>query len=522
MVKSDSTSINSCLVRKLTALLLIVAVILSVCSCRKSDSDFDGKRFGKTRQITVLVEKWEPFDADVNESAVARFIHDSVLKDCNIDVRFLPSDKYYRLDRGIGADINVDQNWSIINTYYKQNGVMNIAPLLGQYGSFLTDLTSFYGDDLYYCSSSPSEVWYLAPRDFTPDAQVTFVRSDWLNKLGLDAPSDIDELHNVLVAFRDNAELLLGSDSANLIPFFIDSEPNISAKPLFDSYLDASISPEEYYYHGHCRVTQPGYVNGLKTLNHWYLEGLLPSDFENIRPFTKESYEPIENGYVGAFCAPCDYLYIGGENSHISVLRKNCGEDADYVAVNTFKNAEGEYTCWNEDYLTKTRDYVYLPSTCSDPLACLVYLNWLCDKDNIAAVRDVSLSNTDPNDPYTFEKYLITCKDLCSDCFVEAYPDAEAARQVAMDVKNIHMGSVCIGFTSDFFKHVNADRPISELYPSSTRIYVSSVIRADEGEFDVINTELYEEYCSCGADSMLYLHNKEWNKIIVEGDMHPW
>ena len=41
MVKSDSTSINSYLVRKLTALLLIVAVILSVCSCRKSDSDFD-------------------------------------------------------------------------------------------------------------------------------------------------------------------------------------------------------------------------------------------------------------------------------------------------------------------------------------------------------------------------------------------------------------------------------------------------------------------------------------------------
>ncbi|MER2139534.1 MAG: hypothetical protein ABS965_05370, partial [Succiniclasticum sp.] len=47
----------------------------------------------------------------------------------------------------------------------------------------------------------------------------TFIRKDWLDKLGLALPTNEDEFYNCLVAFRDNAELLLGEDADKMVPF---------------------------------------------------------------------------------------------------------------------------------------------------------------------------------------------------------------------------------------------------------------------------------------------------------------
>ena len=107
---------------------------------------------------------------------------------------------------------------------------------------------------MYSCTSDPSEVWYLSQRDFEPEARVTFIRKDWLDKLGLEVPSNKNELYECLVAFRDNADMLLGEESSGIIPFFIDGEPNISAKPLFDSFLDTSIDDQFYYMNGYTRT----------------------------------------------------------------------------------------------------------------------------------------------------------------------------------------------------------------------------------------------------------------------------
>ena len=99
------------------------------------------------------------------------------------------------------------------------------------------------------------------------------------------------------------------------------------------------------------------------------------------------TYESIEKGYVGAFCSQFDYLYANGENSHINALHKNCGNNADYIAVNTFPDRYGRYVAWQEDCLWEDELKIYLPSTCSDPLACLVYLNWISNSGNIGKLQ---------------------------------------------------------------------------------------------------------------------------------------
>ena len=442
-------------IRKIVSVIVAVQIVLSLSSCAKDNSGFDGTRFSDTRHITVLVDYFtgKQTEKNVNTCQAARFVHDAVLRDCNIEVTFIESSKY-TLQYGVTADVSYS----------------------GDYDSF--------------------------------------IRSDWLEKLGLDVPQTKDELYSCLTAFRDNADILLGDESGQIIPFFIDNEPNVSAKPLFDSYLDTDISDKDFYVNGYCRVTQNGYREGLETLNRWYREDLLPDDFENIRPLTKESYEPIEKGYVGAFCAKCDYLYANGSNSHISALKDNIGEEAGYIAVNCFENSKGEYTSWQEDYLNEGGTKIFLPSTCKDPLASMVYLNWISDPDNISAIRDLDI-----NDEFSSDRYLLTYKGYN---FSGQYPEAEQARQTADEVNFIQRNNKCIRYKPYYFKFVKGDIDYSSIYPDSTRDFVCKVIGYEGSSFDEYFTKEFDEYGTKGSYVIYYIRNEQWEKVMVKGDMSPW
>lgn len=505
---------------RLTAVILALSSVCSLCflsSCAGDNAGFDGKRFSRTRKISVLTDFLTEYASEnsVDTSAAAVYIHDRVLSECNIDVRFVES---YKLDfhNGIAADISFTENYNELVSYYRMGAVINLSPYLDEYSDALTDLTGLLGEeDIYYCNSDPGEVWYLKPKS-DPCSRVTFIRSDWLEKLGLDEPSDINELHECLLAFRDNADLLLGSDASEMIPFLVDSEPDISAKPLFDSYLDTSVSDRDYFSHGYCRIGQDGYDDGLRILNEWYLEGLLPDGFMNISPSSKESYEPVENGYVGAFCAGYDYLYANGENSHLAALHSKCGEYTGYTAVNTFKDRYGNYVSWHEERLHEDGPVVFLPSTCSDPLACLVYLNWISDSENIGSIKNISCG-----DQYTPERYLLTLgnTDLNENIYDAA--SCETSRLKATDVSIIRRGSPCVSYGPEIFQYIRSEADLSQVYPGSARELMVSVITAGDGNFDSAYKEAYENYLSKGAGIINTARDEEWEKVMVQGIREP-
>ncbi len=514
-----------CICTKLNRLIssvIMCSMVMSVCSCSKNEGDFDGTRFASTRKISVLVDSVDAFDSGltVDSSGTARLIHDSVLRDCNIDVSFVESDKL-DIRYGICADISFSNDVSILNTYYRMNSIINIAPYLENNKSSLSDLIELLGDEnIYSCTDDPSEIWYLSERNYDSDARVTFIRSDWLKKLSLEEPTTREELYKCLVAFKDNSELLLGDDASEMIPFFIDNDPGISAKPLFDSCLDTSIDDMGFYENGYCRVTQEGYKDGLEILNEWYLQGLLPGDYQSIRPNTKESYEPIENGYVGAFCAKYDYLYVNGDNSHINVLHNNCGDNADYIAVNTFENCYGEYTSWEEEYLFEGGNKIFIPSTCSDPLACLVYLNWISNADNIKAILNAN-SGDNNIDPFTGDRYLLTCTGVNHIADMVDGSPVEQAKQTASEVQYIQRGNKCVRYNTSVFVYINTEIDIENTYPDSTKNFICKVIGSADGDFERVYNEQYEEYLTYGAYWIVGIRAGEWDKVMVRGAMIP-
>lgn len=521
MFKDYKVCISKLSKRYITALILL-SLVFSLCSCSKGDSDFDGVRFAKTRQITVLVDSFTDPETDftVDTSPVARYIHDSVLDECNIDVKFIDSNMYV-IQRGNMADISFSDNYNELNTYYRMNSIINISPYLENYSYALTDLINLLGEEnIYSCTDDASEVWYLSEQNYEPNSRVTFIRKDWLDKLGLREPSTREEFYNCLVAFRDNADLLLGEDASKMIPFFIDNEPETSAKPFFDSFLDTSIDDQSFYENGFCRVTQEGYENGLRVLNSWYLEGLLPKDFQTIYPNSKESYEPIEYGYVGSFCSRYDYLYAHGENSHIKAFNENCGVEADYIAVNTFENNNGAYTSWQEDYLNESGEKIFIPSTCNEPLACLVYLNWISNSDNIEALLNIDKDNSS-NNPFMSDRYLLTCKGLTNSKNLFDMDKAEKARMTALDVVNVQRGNKCVRYNESVFMYITTEIDIVSLFPNSTGQFVCSAISAESGQFDSLYSSKYDEFLECGTNWIIALRTNEWTKVKVQGVLKP-
>ena len=505
--------------KRITAVILLISLAFSFASCKADGSDFDGKRFSRTRHITVAVDHAA---TDPDDLLVEKFIHDEVLRSCNVDVKFIES---HDSDIGVGtnADISTSENFNMFIAYARMNSVVNLAPYLDEYSDSLSDLTKFLGEEnISRYNTGTDVVWYLNKKEFEPVARVTFIRRDWLDKLGLEVPSSRDELHDCLIAFRDNAELLLGEDASSMIPFLIDNDPSISAKPLFDSCYDTDIGDREFYAHGFNRATQEGYETGLKILNDWYLEGLIPDDFDSIRPLSKESYEPIENGYVGAFCAEYDYLYMNGDNSHIKALRENCGEDVSYIAVNTFENRYGEYTSWQDGYFEGSDPLVYIPSTCSDPLACLVYLNWISNSDNMENVLSLSRENSRLTEQYICDRYLITFHGLYINDEIYDDPDALQARDTALEVTLVKRDSLCVRYGPYSFRYVDSDVDFAAIYPDSTRQFACGSISAPEGRFDEVYEEQFDEFVYKGAYLIYRIRDNEWEKVMINGDLSPW
>ena len=505
--------------RRTVSLSLVFALICLFCSCFKANNDFNGTRFSTTHHISVSVEALNGTSSE-EMHIIANRIHDNVLKDCNIDITFIDSSETSLYSR-MTPDISFSYDANQITTYYKMNSVMNLAPYLKEHSSIISKLTEYLGEtNIYSSTSDPSEVWYLAVRNNDVGTRVTFIRKDWLDLLGLNTPSDIEELHTCLVAFKDNAQKLLGDNDDNMIPFFIDNDPSVSAKPLFDSQYDTSINDKEFFIHGYNRATQDGFKEGLNTLNKWYIEGLLPENFDKIRPLTKESYEPIENGYVGAFCAKYDYLYINGKNSHIEALKSKCGEKAEYIAVNCFKNSQGEYTFWQEDYLESKNKQIYFPSTCKDPLACLIYLNWLSDSVNIKDIQDLLPENTENN--MLLDRYLLVSTGSNKEIDKRFQSSADKALNTALHVKTIQKGFKCFRYGSKHLKYVKSTIDYESVYTKSTGEFACKTIRSESGAFETNYKDSYDAYLKNGAYYIQEFRENEWKKVYEEHNMRPW
>ncbi len=131
----------------------------------------------------------------------------------------------------------------------------------------LRQAISSYDGNMYY-------IPYLPDGKF---GRAYFIRQDWLDTLGLETPENVDELYDVLVAFRDQDPN--GNGLKDEIPLFERQwEEVIRFVTLWDGRSSGSDTYHDFMVQDgevlHPYATE-GYREGIKNLAQWYEEGLI-------------------------------------------------------------------------------------------------------------------------------------------------------------------------------------------------------------------------------------------------------
>ena len=511
----------------------------------------DGK-FADTRKITVeIYDRGNDGGSDPENNMYTEYIKKGMLEEHNVEVTFKKVPRWTEVDdinnllaAGEAPDICVTYSYPTVLTYAQMGGVIDLSEMIETYKADLPNLWGWLGDTNMLWDKDPKtgEVWALEGKRAEQQRIVTFVRQDWLDKLGLAAPTTTQEFEDMLVAFKDNADTLLGKDASKLVPFSTSYDIGWRASNLITSFMDPKITDKEYYINGFDdrAVTQASTKEAVKLLNKWYNDGLMWKDFALYGSGDTTEDDMIKAGYVGAFQHNWDYVFRNGEDSINSNLQRNVGPDAKFVPVDCFQNADGKYAKWL--YSSAGDRKLFFPTTNTEPLASLLYLDFISKPETIKylqageegvthevlesgaiqiiAAEGDAIQNSGKNIDYT-----ITCNgtyfgdqklaDL-SIAYGYAGQDPElvsAADKISkadgLEPKNVNVGVI------------EAEAGVGDtLSAKRDQVYDQAVV-ASTADFDAVWEAGIADYLSAGGQAIIDERTAKWAEYFGDADMLP-
>jgi len=376
--------------KRILAILLTLALVASLGITSVFAEDFADGKFTTTQHLTVEVyNRYNDGGTDPTNSVYAQYIKDGMLEKYNIEVEFVSVGRWSEVDdignllaAGQAPDVCVTYSYPTILTYADMGGIVDLSAPLEQYKEELGNLWTLLEDYNIYYDQDPDNgtLWCVEARLLNNARINTFIREDWLNKLGLAIPTTEEEFYNCLVAFRDNAETLLGSDADKMIPFLTTTDIGWMCNQVINAHVAHDISDETAYVYGYDsrQILYPGAKEGIRVLNKWYNEGLMWKDF--ALNDSDQADNLIKSGWVGAFGHNYDYPYRNGEDSLQANIQRAMGEDAAFVAIEPFTDDSGVARKFLSDRVDRK---CFLPSTCSNVHAALLYLDFISDPEVI-------------------------------------------------------------------------------------------------------------------------------------------
>jgi putative aldouronate transport system substrate-binding protein len=371
------------------ALLGALAMLLPACQGKQ------GKPKDREGPVAIRVEIFDR-GTDGGKTNPANnkwteWIKAKVLEEENIAVTFVPVSRWNE-ETAIVAQMAAQDAPDICYTYSMDNvrnwglqgGVYDLAPYVAEY---LPDMLELMGEDpqipgqnlLWHSKDAETGALYGISNKFMYTASHnTFIRQDWLDKLGLPLPETTEQFYDTMVAFKNNADAL-GVSKNRIVPFLITTDVRWQTYNLFLSFMKPGLSSVEKLVNivAERQLLVPGVKDAYRFLNRMYNDGLMDRDF----PLYNDDQMPsnlMKSGVVGAFQHNWDQPYR--QNLQIQTdLQKNI-PGAKFVPVDPFTNAEG---------ITPKRAspvsggmIFFIPTTCKQPEAALRYANWLCRYEN--------------------------------------------------------------------------------------------------------------------------------------------
>ena len=388
--------------KKILALVLALALIatLGITSAFGADEGFVDGKFTETRHITVeIYNRNNDGGSDPTNNVWTEYLKKGMLEKYNVEVEYVSVGRWTETDDIAqlladkqAPDISYTYGYNTIISYANMKdengnpGVIDLAPYLEEYKDYTKNIVSLLGNEenLYYDKDPETgAVWMIEGVRADTSRITTFIRKDWLDTLGLALPTTEEEFHNALVAFRDNADKLLGADADKMIPYTTSTDIGWRNDLMSVSKVPEDVTDETLFVYGYDdrHLLYPGYKEGIRVLNKWYNEGLVWKDFGLYNDSTQED-DNMKAGYVGAFMHNWDYPFRNGEDCINLNLQRNVGENAMFVPIDCFKNDAGITRKFMGTAVGSDRK-IFLPSTNKEPLASLLYIDFISSPEVI-------------------------------------------------------------------------------------------------------------------------------------------
>lgn len=231
----------------------------------------------------------------------------------------------------------------------------------------------------------PDYTWYVNPKDGKrygisqrtsehKTNEIPIVRKDWMDKVGITkVPESFKELKEMLVAFRDNSELLVGK-GRKVIPYctFIGPQRRIETglfHILSSSYgfgRSWNVVNKDVVYH----VNMPGYKETLASLRELYQEGLLDAEYSLIN--RQQQLDKCNSGIVGVADWTIDQMETSAQ---FYMAYKQANPELEIVPMFAFPDASGNrYVTGAAAHMNKTIIF----SNSDKQVECVKYLDWCC------------------------------------------------------------------------------------------------------------------------------------------------
>lgn len=195
------------------------------------------------------------------------------------------------------------------------------------------------------------------------------IRKDWLDELGLDIPETYDELHDVLVAFKEKK----GADAPLLLNYAATGINNglVEGYGIFGLVADAAMS--EPYYQVDDTVMygpiQPEFKEYLTMVHDWYQEGLIWQDFMSYTDFQNPPTDVILADRAGVFYAEVTYIATLEDASNT--------EGFELVAIPDFVQKSGDTIPFKEERAYAASTPWSISTQCECPELLMQWCNYM-------------------------------------------------------------------------------------------------------------------------------------------------
>ncbi|MHB8130795.1 MAG: extracellular solute-binding protein [Mobilitalea sp.] len=465
---------------------------------------------------------------DPTNNYYTTWIKEKVLADLNIGVTFVAVSRWEETDQlnnlmasGSAPDVCMTYSGDLIANYRDLGGLADLAPYVD---TLLVDLKEFLGPDLALpgrdmimrnVNAETGELFYIPARRINIAALNTFIRKDWLDKLGLPLPTTTQEFYDALLAFKTQDPGGVGKDK--VVPFTMTNDVRWRAGTLLDSFIDPNMSKKDRWVNTVIdrNFLLPGYKEGFRFLNKMYNDGLVDTQFALYADDT-DSDNLIKSGVVGAFIHNWDQAYRDTPGI-LRDLKVNV-PDAEFVSIDPFKNSAG---------VTEKLVYdaagvnIFVPASSKNVEGALLYINWMSKFENryylqtgdegvthelvnglpkmIAATNEkimnssqnidytIIMNGLDVGDPAKMSQALAQSYSVDSQLIVDAYENA---------MRNGRPSSVIP-------VQLSAAGPVSQVLTDTGKTLMAEAVSCKPADFDKVWDSGVQDWLNSGAQAVI-------------------